>query len=536
VIAQAGCTIPFRLRIGVTGHRTLSDPDELVARVQQALQHARGLIRVSAATTVCFAAISPLAEGADRLVARAVLEQPGATLEAVLPLPADDYERDFSTEESRCEFHELLAAAARVVELPGVPTREEAYEQVGQYVVERCDALIAIWDGDPAQGPAGTASVVGWARDRGVPVFWIHAKPPYALTVWAGNGIDPEAYRPIDDFNSAFLPPDKLSAEVARAREDLLEQAARAGLDRGVLDAYCAWALPCYERADLLALRAQDQFARVSDATFICAALAVVASAGPQLAGTIPFLSQLRLHTSLRFAPLMECLLMGFVLFVLYLGRRQRLHQRWITLRFLAERLRAAIFLAVLSPAEQVAQRIDLERPHQESDDWLARAFDEVWQRRPRAAALPPVEPLRRFLLDAWIGNQQEYQVRKCRRHERAHRLISTVSLTTFAVTLAIAALATIGADQAIATLVLYLSIVLPALAGALGGIGALREHPRNAHRSRQMARTLARLKERMARAPDLPTLHLLVRETEDLMLQEYSEWFVTMRFRDVHL
>lgn len=40
----------------------------------------------------------------------------------------------------------------------------------GLIVVERCDALLAAWDGEPAGGFGGTADVVAYARSRGRPV------------------------------------------------------------------------------------------------------------------------------------------------------------------------------------------------------------------------------------------------------------------------------------------------------------------------------------------------------------------------------
>jgi hypothetical protein len=40
----------------------------------------------------------------------------------------------------------------------------------GRAVVDRSDVLMAVWDGQPARGLAGTADVGAYARERGVPV------------------------------------------------------------------------------------------------------------------------------------------------------------------------------------------------------------------------------------------------------------------------------------------------------------------------------------------------------------------------------
>ena len=125
--------------------------------------------------------LSPLAEGADRLVARIALDERQATLEAVLPLAPADYCADFATAPSRQEFAALLARASRVVTMPPAATRPAAYEQAGRYVVEHADVLIALWDGEPARGQGGTAGTVGRARQCGLPLLWIVTAPPFPL-------------------------------------------------------------------------------------------------------------------------------------------------------------------------------------------------------------------------------------------------------------------------------------------------------------------------------------------------------------------
>ncbi len=156
------------VRIGVTGHRFLAEIEKLEAAVEQALD------RIEQAFPGCkLIVLSPLAEGADRLVAHAVLRREGGEL--VVPLPADDYLEDFDTAQSKGEFRTLLDQAAEVVELPATPTRDEAYEQVGLYLLDHCDVLIAVYDGKPAQGQGGTADIVQRALDRDMPVFHIKA-------------------------------------------------------------------------------------------------------------------------------------------------------------------------------------------------------------------------------------------------------------------------------------------------------------------------------------------------------------------------
>lgn len=162
------------LRLGVTGHRWEEEPDGLRTRIDRVMA---GLCQGRAVGLA-----TALAEGADRLVAEVALDH-GARLVAVLPRPRASYESDFSSARSRRAFRGLLARAAEVVEITGPEGDLVAgYAAAGQAVLERSDVLVAIWDGRPARGVGGTAGVVAEARDRGIPVMWISAEPPFTVT------------------------------------------------------------------------------------------------------------------------------------------------------------------------------------------------------------------------------------------------------------------------------------------------------------------------------------------------------------------
>lgn len=161
------------VRVGVTGHRSIDDPEGVGAAVRDALARVRE--RFAGTQAIRLEAVSPLAEGADRIVAHAVLAEPGAALTVPLPFPADDYAADFAAPASKAEFKELLALATRVEVLPPAASRDAGYERAGRWVVEHSDVLLALWDGAPARGPGGTAAIVAYARERGLPVYWVRA-------------------------------------------------------------------------------------------------------------------------------------------------------------------------------------------------------------------------------------------------------------------------------------------------------------------------------------------------------------------------
>jgi hypothetical protein len=168
--------IPFTFRIGVTGHRDLADPDALRAPVREALSRLMKLAHLAPEARLDLVVVSALAEGADRLVAEEALADYDARLEVALPLAADDYAKDFKTEVSKQEFRTLLDRASDTWKAPAGLSREEAYELAGRYVVDRCDAIVVLWDGEESRGRGGTAEIVGYARDQGVPIAWVHTK------------------------------------------------------------------------------------------------------------------------------------------------------------------------------------------------------------------------------------------------------------------------------------------------------------------------------------------------------------------------
>jgi hypothetical protein len=156
--------------IGISGHRHLAELEKVINGVDQALARI-----VSVYGESDFTLMSCLAEGVEQLVLGRALTRYPARLIAILPLNAQDYLADFESAEARGEFHSLLAQASEVIELPHVGTREQAYLAAGLYLLEKCDVLLAVWDGLPAQGQGGTGEIVAQARRRGLPLAWVHA-------------------------------------------------------------------------------------------------------------------------------------------------------------------------------------------------------------------------------------------------------------------------------------------------------------------------------------------------------------------------
>jgi multisubunit Na+/H+ antiporter MnhB subunit len=165
--------IAIPLVIAVTGHRDLV-PDEIPGireRTRELLTDLRERyperrLRV----------MSPLAEGADRLVAEEALAL-GVELIVPLPMPREAYIKDFQTEESVREFDRLCEAANEILQLPMArrntlediadhgPARDLQYAQVGIFLCAHCHILLAIWDGKLTGDLGGTGQVVRFHHD-----------------------------------------------------------------------------------------------------------------------------------------------------------------------------------------------------------------------------------------------------------------------------------------------------------------------------------------------------------------------------------
>jgi hypothetical protein len=145
-------------RIAISGHRDLAGETALL--VEKAIRTA--LDEAGPDVT----GISCLADGADQIFARAVTDL-GGNLEAIIP--AGRY-RDSLPGNSHSEFDRLLALAANACCLLFAKPTPESFMAAGELMVDRADALYAVWDGRPARGHGGTADVVAYACARGIPV------------------------------------------------------------------------------------------------------------------------------------------------------------------------------------------------------------------------------------------------------------------------------------------------------------------------------------------------------------------------------
>src|SRR6202140_336908 len=163
---QSIANSPFM--VGVSGHRDL-DPDDL-PRLREAVTGFVQQLREQLPDTE-LRMIVGMAQGADLLVVQTALAL-GVGVEAVLPMPLDQYAADFDAETLVSLKKLLRHPEIRCVELStGAPSddaclqhsavqRDAMYANLTDTLIRRSSLLLALWDGRASELSGGTADTV----------------------------------------------------------------------------------------------------------------------------------------------------------------------------------------------------------------------------------------------------------------------------------------------------------------------------------------------------------------------------------------
>lgn len=157
------------LKIAVTGHRYIPDNVTLHQSIREILVN---FLKTHPDHT--FALLSPLAEGSDQLAARIAIDLKPFQLQVPLPMEVDEYLRGFNSKDSQAAFHQLLALADKVYQLPHQENHKDAYHALGQYLIHNSDMLLAIWNGVHTKEVGGTSDVVRIASAAHKPIYWVY--------------------------------------------------------------------------------------------------------------------------------------------------------------------------------------------------------------------------------------------------------------------------------------------------------------------------------------------------------------------------
>ena len=503
--------------VGVTGHRQLSAASRpavtaavarVLALVKEAISKTKekpdlGLAPFSADELVRLRVLSPLAAGADQIVAEAGLDL-GYTLQCALPFERVQYTASFRDghEAALESYWRLLDRAESVLEIDGNYdiARESAYQAVGRVVLTYSDILIAIWDGQREKGDGGTAQVVRQAYAQGISIVWIN--PTRENEVGWYDGYDEEGgqalCRPIREFSGlhdaqslgdvidrvyapprlatseGHVPPETSPEESVRTyfqecRVKLQSKIARRCFGRlwpwfyrilspsAGLAEYHAPTGPVaeyYQAADDLARHYGNMYRSSFLANYVLASLAVfVAMLGPLLQ-QVPLLQRLFgpgsewQEWTVWSCTVIELLLLWAIYENYRRWRIHRWHDKFTNYRMLAEQLRHLEFVVPLGVVPSA--RAFGHDPDDPSEHWTTWHVRNVI----RSVGILPGNlndgnyrgAIREAMRDKWIKEQRDYHYGNAERCKKLEHKLHGVVIFLFVITCAACLLHLFGA------------------------------------------------------------------------------------------
>jgi hypothetical protein len=455
------------LLVGVTGHRNLRPEDDSMLRtkVRMIFEHL-----TCKYPKVQLALLSPLAEGADTLVAEVALEL-GIQLIVPLPLPLDLYAKDFSNQTIDV-FKKLLVNATFSFEIPfqqganrinaatAGPERSEQYLAAGHFIVQHAQVMITIWDGIDNGKKGGTANIVqlmlegddGDICDEQIqPGCVFHLKAQRAINVSSLSGAKTalERYKVIEDivpgvdllcqlstdglslhdvqfgiisniqrYNIDIAELSKFSREYEKKRICSINYLFPEGEGSLLLESGQKTVLENYSHADTLAQHFQKE-------TFEVIYL---------LACLVPFIVFFfETYSNVTTSPgivaaYLGCITVANVVF--YLARQRKLDDKHLDYRALAEGLRIQFFWRLTGLSENPAAYY-LNKQQSELD-WIRYALRTInlisFRGMPPVSSPETLQAVRSY----WIENQSAYFVKSARQQKEQGQQLDLLATWIF--------------------------------------------------------------------------------------------------------
>jgi len=521
--------IPVGLRIGVTGQRSLDDVPLLRDSLRQVLAR---LDRILRHTEHRFIAVASISEGSDRLLAREVLDWPytgtaSSELHIIIPDTIEGALNICTTSASRGECEEFLQRATEVRSIGSVNPGEDKCVALGHEIVRSCDLLVAIWDGRPAVSRGGAGEMVKYARMVGRSLFWIHKDSGKITEERHSDGIL-ESLEYLDVFNAEGIDISEVSERCRRRCSNLSTRAEVLGLPSDLVRYLRPTLLPHLEQALILTKRYERRY--------LCSGSAVYALAA---AATATVTLQVLFFAAYPWLIWLEVAEMATILLLIMLSRVCDWHRKWIDYRFLSGRLRSAIFLSLFCLDPDDTPSVHDPGLLDSANDWIGITFQEIMKGCPLESCRLdlPFEPVKNFLLTAWIDREIAFYVSNSQLNHKRSDLLWRVGEGLFAMTLVFAAVHAMGimhGEHFPDSLIIALTIILPAVGAALGGIRTKREYLRSSVSYAHMVRNMSVIGHRIRNAKDMSELLGCLREANEAILREQQDRRDVFSFREL--
>lgn len=483
--------LPLFHVVGFSGHRNLKDPVGVARAVGETLDALR---HESVGEWI---GLSSAAAGADLIFVREVLAR-GMGWEASLPLGEDDFARDFAPADW-VEVAALLKRAEHVEVAANAGSREEAYLSGGFEIVNRCDVLLVVWDGQPARGVGGTADVVTYARAMRRPLVIIN---PETRVVRREHF---EHLR-LQDENLAFL--NAVAGDAGPAAPGAREAVAN-----------------FQRRMDAAATQTSPHFRRLIGMTvWLHVSATLVATAG------------LAFDWHWAGLPWGKLLLLLAALGVAVLVRTKRTHHQWTRCRLAAEITRSALATWGLPRITRLFADFDWS-----GVEPLRRSLDVLHRRAARGAGAD-FDTFRQGYLRGRIDDQLAYFARQ---EARAVPLLARLR-AGFSVCTVLAIVCTLGyalqqtfqwsVPKGLSQSLFYFApIMLPVLAAAFISLVSINDLHRRVDRYREMSVRLQAVRREVAHSQTWSGLERAISKAERVLLQEVFEWHSITSFTESH-
>ncbi len=571
--ASGGRVQPVRLTVGVTAHRDIT-PDEK-PEIERLVGELFDSLALRFPDTP-LQALCPLAEGGERIFARAAIER-GIPLIVPLPFPREYYERDFKDAASREEFDDMCALGT-LFELPLRPGvtpgqvanhgafRDNEYAQTGVFVSSHSQILVAIWDGKDTGHLGGTAQIVHYRLHNIYPEQGItQSMGPEALTddendlayhiVCSRDRPNGTPQAPLRPLQTAWLTGDP---DLPRTRQmperyahmfsltegfnrDLFRWGMQPGRRKPVLPPDCGQAEQVegvgqierlFAAADQLANRFQWLFNRALRATYILAAMLGATFVG---------------YSTLHGQGWLLYLFLGFFALGVGLyavGRRGEWHRKYLDYRALAEGLRVQYYWAIAGIGNDRDGRFSYENFLQTQDPelgWIRHVMRDAVLRAGPVLGLGKVGL--DFVQRHWVGGagdvgepgQLDYYRDKAGQCYRLHRLtesLGTLCLWSGMTIAVVMAFLNDLINAATHTVLLLLLGLLPLAAAVRGAYAHKRADKELIKQYRFMARIFRNARRRLDIATSDTQIRVVLRLLGNAALDEHAEWILMHRER----